>query len=481
MKFKWDKKYLYWGVTALIVLAITVLFNFLLNNNLAIRTAISKLVRILLPIILGFVFAFLVNPLMKWFEESVFSLFDKKAPDRMLLPKWKKNLYRILAMILSYIVILVLIASFVIAVIPQISESIINISVLFPKYKENFMTWFDGLTRKYPEIYKYLGNYIKENEEIIDNWTDTTLVPWLTTLASKSSVYLLSFFKALKDIVIGFIVSIYVLSKKELFKGQAKKIVYSIFNVKNGNIIIKNTRMASDKFSGFIIGKIVDSLIIGFLCFIGCSIIKIEYPVLIGLIIGVTNIIPFFGPIIGAIPCLLLLLIINPIHALYFLIFVIILQQLDGNFIGPKILGSSTGISSFWVIFAITVFGGFWGIPGMIIGVPLMAVIYTLIQSALDITLKNKELSKDTNDYIYLDHIDNENKEFIERELPSILMAKKKAEKKKLAEDKKKEKELKRQEKLQNKEKASENDKNVVDKENIAENDEKTNTNEEKS
>ena len=333
---------------------------------------------------------------------------------------------------------MVLLACFIIAVIPQISDSIVNISILFPKYKENFQEWFNNLTLKYPEVYKYLGNYIKENEAIIDNWTDTTLVPWLTQLASKSSVYLLTIFKALKDFIIGFIVSIYVLSKKELFKGQAKKIVYSLFNVKNGNIIIKNVRMASDKFAGFIIGKIVDSLIIGLLCFVGCQIMRMEYPVLLALIIGVTNIIPFFGPVIGAIPCLFLLLVINPLHALYFLIFVIILQQLDGNFIGPKILGSSTGISSFWVIFAITVFGGFWGVPGMIVGVPLMAVIYTLIQSALEIALRNKELSQDTNDYIYLDHIGLEDKEFIDKELPSVELVRKKEEKLKLKEEKKK-------------------------------------------
>ena len=347
MKFKWDKKYLYWGVTALVVLAIVVLFNFLLNQHVAIKEAATTLVKILLPIILGFVIAFLVNPLMKWFEVSFFAIFDKKAPDRRYLPKWKKNLYRVLSMVFSYLFILILLACFIIAVIPQISDSIVNISILFPKYKENFQEWFNNLTLKYPEVYKYLGNYIKENEAIIDNWTDTTLVPWLTQLASKSSVYLLTIFKALKDFIIGFIVSIYVLSKKELFKGQAKKIVYSLFNVKNGNIIIKNVRMASDKFAGFIIGKIVDSLIIGLLCFVGCQIMRMEYPVLLALIIGVTNIIPFFGPVIGAIPCLVLLLVINPLHALYFLIFVIILQQLDGNFIGPKILGSSTGISSF--------------------------------------------------------------------------------------------------------------------------------------
>ena len=473
MKFKWDKKYLYWGVTALVVLSIVVLFNFLLNQNVAIRNAIAALVKILLPIILGFVIAFLVNPLMKWFEVSFFTIFDKKAPDRRYLPKWKKNLYRVLSMVFSYLFILILLACFIIAVIPQISDSIVNISILFPKYKDNFLDWFNNLTRKYPEIYKYLGNYIKENEEIISDWTDTKLVPWLTQLASKSSVYLLLLFQALKDFVIGFIVSIYVLSKKELFKGQAKKIVYSIFNAKNGNVIIKNVRMASDKFAGFIIGKIVDSFIIGILCFIGCQIMRMEYPVLLGLIIGVTNIIPFFGPIIGAIPCLFLLLVINPLHALYFLIFVIILQQLDGNFIGPKILGSSTGISSFWVIFAITVFGGFWGIPGMIIGVPLMAVIYTLIQSALDITLRNKELSRDTDDYIYLDHIDLESKEFIDKELPSVELARKKAEKAALKEQKRKDKEEKRLAK-ENAKKESENTEKV---ENKTENDEKSEKN----
>ena len=294
MKFKWDKKYLYWGVTALVVLSIVVLFNFLLNQNVAIRNAIAALVKILLPIILGFVIAFLVNPLMKWFEVSFFTIFDKKAPDRRYLPKWKKNLYRVLSMVFSYLFILILLACFIIAVIPQISDSIVNISILFPKYKENFLDWFNNLTLKYPEVYKYLGNYIKENEEIINDWTDTKLVPWLTQLASKSSVYLLLLFQALKDFVIGFIVSIYVLSKKELFKGQAKKIVYSIFNAKNGNVIIKNVRMASDKFAGFIIGKIVDSFIIGILCFIGCQIMRVEYPVLLALIIGVTNIIPFF-------------------------------------------------------------------------------------------------------------------------------------------------------------------------------------------
>jgi len=426
MKFKWDKKYLYWGITAAIVLGITVFFNFLLNQNEIIRNSFGTLFKIMLPIIEGFIIAFLINPLMKWFETSVFSIFDKNCVERRLLPKWKQTLTRILSLILSYIVILILAAAFIIAVIPQISQSITNIYELFPVYKANFENWFNNLIEKYPDISKNLSHFISENESIIENWVDDKFMPWLSRLASSAPTYVYNLFSGLKNFLIGAVVSIYILLKKERFKGQAKKIVYSLFNIKNSNAIIKNVRMANNKFSGFIVGKLIDSLIIGIICFIGCSIMKIEYGVLLALIIGVTNIIPFFGPIIGAVPCVLLLLVVNPLHSLYFLIFVIILQILDGNVIGPKILGSSTGISSFWVIFAITIFGGFWGIPGMIIGVPLMAVIYTLIQSALDISLKSKEITSKTDDYIYLDHIDTETKEIIDKEYQNLINERKK-------------------------------------------------------
>ncbi|MCR4648079.1 MAG: AI-2E family transporter [Lachnospiraceae bacterium] len=455
MKFKWDKKYLYWGATATIVLAITVLFNFLLNQNLALKNAFAKLFKVMLPITEGFVIAFLINPLMKWFETSVFAIFDKKSMDRPILPVWKQNLYRILSILFSYIVILILIAAFVIAVIPQITQSITNIYELFPVYKANFENWINSLIEKYPEISKYLKNVINENENVIEAWTDEKFMPWLSNLASSAPKFVYNLFSQLKNFLIGAVVSIYVLLKKEQFKGQGKKIVYSLFNVKNSNSIINNVRMAKDKFSGFIVGKLVDSLIIGFICFIGCSIMKIEYGVLLALIIGVTNIIPFFGPIIGAVPCVLLLLVVNPLHSLYFLIFVIILQILDGNVIGPKILGQSTGISSFWVIFAITLFGGLWGIPGMIIGVPLMAVIYALIQSGLDISLKNKDISPITENYINLDHIDTETGEYVEKELPSVIIAQKHE---KSRENKRIKAELKEQKKKEKIEKKSNSD-----------------------
>lgn len=428
MKFKWDKKYLYWGVTALVVLMIAILFNFLLQNNHAIRTAFEKLIKICAPIIDGIIIAFLIDSLVKWFEKKLFPLFNKKIYDYKNLSEKQQGVVRTFSILLSYILLVLLTAGFILSVIPQISESIEDIKVQFPYYSKNFLAWIEKVSIKYPEISNIKDTLVENYSVEFDNWKNNVLVPWLQNSATSMSVYIINAFSAIWNLIIGFIVSIYILMKKETFKGQFKKITYAVFNIKNGNVIIKNTRMALNKFSGFIIGKIVDSIIIGLICFIVCKIIGIEYPILMAMIIGVTNIIPFFGPFIGAIPTAILLLLINPIHALYFVIFIIILQLLDGNVIGPKILGSSTGISSFWVIFAITVFGGFWGVPGMIIGVPLFAVIYTIIKSLLDINLKNKELSADTDKYVYLDYIDTETKEFVETEV--IIPEKKKIRKK---------------------------------------------------
>jgi predicted PurR-regulated permease PerM len=212
----------------------------------------------------------------------------------------------------------------------------------------------------------------------------------------------------------GFIISIYLLSSKEIFAAQAKKITYAFCPVDRANRWISNVRFASKTFGGFFVGKILDSLIIGLLCFIVTSIIGTPFNVLISVIIGVTNIIPFFGPFLGAIPSLLLILLINPMQALYFLIFVIILQQVDGNFIGPKILGNSTGLSSFWVIFSITLFGGLWGVFGMIVGVPIFAVLFAFMKTLVETKLSTKELSPETSKYLRLIYIDVDTNEYIE-------------------------------------------------------------------
>ena len=226
------------------------------------------------------------------------------------------------------------------------------------------------------------------------------------------SVY--SILRQFWNFIIGFIISIYLIASKELYAAQAKKIVYAFLPLETANRLISNVRFAHKTFGGFFVGKILDSIIIGIICFVIINFLNMPFSVLISVIIGVTNIIPFFGPFLGAIPSILLILFIDPMQALYFLIFVIILQQVDGNIIGPKILGSSTGLSSFWVIFSITLFGGMFGIFGMIIGVPVFAVIFAFFKSLVEFRLTNRNLHPETNKYLRLLYIDAESKEFID-------------------------------------------------------------------
>ena len=212
--------------------------------------------------------------------------------------------------------------------------------------------------------------------------------------------------KFLLNILVGVIVSVYVLSSKEIFAGQAKKIVYAVFKPVRANVIIHTLRKSNEIFGGFITGKILDSAIIGVLAYIVLAIMQMPDTVLLAVIIGVTNVIPFFGPFIGAIPSFIIVVLQNPVQGLYFLIFILVLQQIDGNIIGPKILGNSTGLSSFWVVFAIMVFGGLWGFPGMLLGVPLMAVIYYITQKCVRYFLRKRGLAEDTQSYVYMTSVD---------------------------------------------------------------------------
>ena len=207
------------------------------------------------------------------------------------------------------------------------------------------------------------------------------------------------------NLLIGLIISVYLLVSKESFAGQSKKIIYAIWEEETANKLISNIRFVNATFGGFINGKLVDSLIIGLICFIGMTLLQLPYPLLISVIVGITNIIPFFGPYLGAIPSIVLILMVNPKQALYFAIFVLILQQFDGNFLGPKILGNKTGLSSFWVIFSITLFGGYWGILGMAIGVPVFAVIYAGIKALVNQQLVKRGFSTNTKDYMFLSEI----------------------------------------------------------------------------
>lgn len=216
------------------------------------------------------------------------------------------------------------------------------------------------------------------------------MMPQINAIVKTVSLSMLSFAKAVWNLVIGLIISIYLLASKERFVSQGKKLLYAFWDTRQANVIMEDFRLIDSTFGGFISGKILDSAIIGVLCFVVVSIMKMPYPMLISVIVGVTNIIPFFGPFIGAVPCALLILMVNPMQCLYFIIFIWILQQFDGNFLGPKILGDSTGLSGFWIIFSITIFSGLMGVPGMILGVPIFAVFYALIKRYVNRSLQKR-------------------------------------------------------------------------------------------
>ena len=216
--------------------------------------------------------------------------------------------------------------------------------------------------------------------------------------------------------LIGIIVSIYILYSKEMFGKQGKKITYAVLNARHANIVLHVMQKANEIFGGFLIGKIIDSAIIGLLCFFGLTLLNMPYTLLVSVIVGVTNVIPFFGPYIGAIPSAVLILLADPIKGVYFLVFILVLQQLDGNFIGPKILGSSTGLSSFWVIFAILLGGGMFGFIGMLLGVPSFAVIYYIVQMVVNGKLHKKNLPEATEFYDEFSFVDDSGKYMISRE-----------------------------------------------------------------
>lgn len=436
MNFKWDKKYLHWGVTAFLVLASAILFYYFVFHNAQFLNIFRNIINICFPIIDGLVIAFLLCPMVNWFERKVFILFRKKEKRSEPLSETAFKWCRVLSVLFSYIIVISLLSLFFITVIPQVKTSIENIYAQSSQYRINIEKWIADLFEKNPNFETFILDTYDNYSAQFNEWKNSYLLPKIQELITTLSTGVFNFVGAIWDIIIGAIVSIYVLFSKEKFAGQFKKLAYGFLNTKTANVLIANIRMVNHKFSGFIVGKLLDSFIIGVLCFMGCRILGFDYPVLLGLIIGVTNIIPFFGPFIGAIPCILLLFMINPLQSLYFAIFILLLQQFDGNILGPAILGESTGISSFWVIFSITLFGGLWGVTGMIIGVPLFAVLYAIIKTILVTKLTKKDFPTSTKKYINVDYVQEDTNQFIDLLPPAVIEANQKKEKKLVQEQK---------------------------------------------
>ncbi len=400
------RPYLAIGLTAFIVIISCILIFFLIYRYYGLTVYWNKLMGVLQPVLLGMVFAYLLNPIVKFGERHLVPFLEK----HMKKERKAQKVARTISVIGAVLFVLIIIAVLLGMVIPELYTSIERLVIQLPGQVESLIAWGENYIRADSELANYVEEVLMKGLDFFENWAKTDILPQAKNMVTAVTGGFISVLRVLFNAVIGIVISVYILMGKETFIGQAKKIVYAILPAYKGNVLIETIRKGNDIFGGFISGKILDSAIIGVLCFIGLSILKMPYCLLVSVIVGVTNVVPFFGPYIGAIPCTILITLANPIQGLYFVIFILVLQQLDGNIIGPRILGESTGLSSFWVIFAILVGGGLFGFLGMVIGVPAFATIYYIIKRIISYILKRRGLPQETNDYTELVRVDPDSK-----------------------------------------------------------------------
>ena len=381
---KGKSSYLKWGLTIfLTVCAILVFYDtFYMNGTL--QRMVSKLASILSPVLVGLVMAYLLAPIVNWIERLIRSGLGRiKGLEGKTIPH-AAGWLRAVSILLTWAIVLLLLYLMFSVVIPQLVDSVVMLINNAETYYDKIYTWIVNLLDKNPTVEDWvnenLDTYYKNLLDILTNKILPGAQQMLTTITGGLISGIWGLVSFAMDFLVGIIVSVYMLAMKEQSLARCCKLLYGVCKEDHARWIARAVRRADGIFSGFVRGKLLDSLIIGILCLIGCTLLKMPYAPLVSLIVGVTNVIPFFGPFIGAIPATLLILIQSPIKALWFVLFVLVLQQVDGNIIGPKILGNTTGLSSFWVLFAILLFGGLWGFVGMIIGVPLFAVIYDVIK-----------------------------------------------------------------------------------------------------
>ena len=383
MKKPQYKPYIYGMLAGFGAISLSVLFFFALYRIQTLGEVVDKIVRILMPFVYGGVIAYLLCPMCNMFSEY----FHRTLPQKF------KKLAEPFAMTLSLLTGALIVYALIIMIAPQLYNSIVSIWEMLPGKVEDLFNWAQvtyGESAFMQGILNYLMTSVDTLYEKVDSWATGKLVPYITSIVSGVGLGVWRVLTFLKDFLIGIIAALYLLANRKTFARQGRLIIRSVMKPRWAELVLEEISFEDKMFGGFIEGKLVDSAIIGVLCYIGCLIFKFPNALLVSAIVGVTNVIPFFGPFLGAIPALLLILIESPIKALWFGVFVLGLQQLDGNVIGPKILGDATGVSSFWVLFSILLFGGLWGLVGMIVAVPLFAVLYDIIRRLVFRGLRNK-------------------------------------------------------------------------------------------
>ena len=385
--------YLAAGLTAFSVVAAAIVLFFFLEHFSVLWELMNTVGYILRPIFYGMVLAFLLLPV----HRRIFALLMDRF--RETRDPWgrKRGILNGLSILLSLFLAFLLLYILLAMVLPQLYWSVVGLFNALPGYFQSVQRWLTDFLADNPDIQQLVLGYYRSAASYVNQWMSSDLIPnlesasstiaWLraeilpqlTGVVSGVSTVLMALFALFKDIIVAVIVSVYLLARKDVFAAQAKKIVYSLCPTRAADLLVAETRRAYRIFSGFITGSLIDSFIVGVLCLLCFSIFHFPYPMLLAVVIGVTNVIPFFGPFIGGIPCGLLVLLVSPRQCLYFVLFIFVLQQIDGNILHPKILGDSVGLASFWVLFSVLLFGGLFGFAGLVLGVPLFAMFYSVV------------------------------------------------------------------------------------------------------
>lgn len=396
MKHEDWKEQIKWGITAFSVLAAVSLVYVLVNNFYAVKQNLAVFLQILMPIIYGAVLAYLMSPVynlvVKILGKVYYFFLGEKASQRFL---------GFFGTVASILFLFFLTSGLVSMLIPELTKSVLSLYFSLPDTINRSYNNLAVILEKFPDLRPYAEKAYEEISSFFTGKPDNTqaIFAHLQNLATFFTNGIWSTLTIVKNILIGLIVMVYLLNMKDLLRRQFRKLLFALFSQKKAKGIIEEMQYVHRVFGGFILGKIIDSIIIGILTFFVLSLMKMPYTLLVSVIVGVTNVIPFFGPFIGAIPCFILILLTSPIQSLYFAIAILIIQQIDGNIIGPKVLGDSTGLSSFWVLFSILLFGGLFGFVGMIIAVPFWAVIMNTLRRYMDRRLQKKNLPISSSEY----------------------------------------------------------------------------------
>lgn len=386
MKVEWNKKYTTIAIYAFLVISSSIIVYLMASQAEDLKIKFSGMIATMQPFIIGSAIAYIINFILNFYEKVVFEL--------KYINKLNRKYRRGIGLLLSYLTAIIVISLFMQFVLPQLVDSIVGLANNIPQYVNDASHVITEISEKFNLESKYMNMIVEKWNELLNY-----IITLLTNLIPVIGNFIMTLGSSILNIIIGIIVSIYILIDKEKFIALSRKVTFSIFSAERSKRIVELAQRSNETFGKFLSGKILDSLIIGILTFIILTIFKMPYILLISVVIGITNIIPFFGPFFGAIPSAIIILCVSPIKALWFIGIILVIQQIDGNIIGPKILGDSIGISAFWILFSLLIFAKFLGLIGMIIGVPIFAIIYSIIKENVERRLKAKGLPVETEKY----------------------------------------------------------------------------------